>query len=305
MRDHVIIIGAGAGGLAAAIRLSRAGHRVTLIDKFARPGGKMRQVNVASQLISNGPTVCTMRWVVDSLLAEGGLDPATELVMKRAPRLARHGWLDGTRLDLFADVTASAAAIEAAFGAGEADGYLRFARDAAETDSVLRESFMTAQKTGPLGLMRRIGFHRPQALLKTSPFNSLSADLRRYFKDPRLVQLFARYATYVGSSPYLAPATLKVIAHVEQEGVWLVEGGMPALAAALLRAAEAQGAMFIPDTEADGILVSAGRVTGVRLKTGERLMADHVVFNGDPDALATGRLGPAARGAVPARPRAR
>ncbi|MFN7056774.1 phytoene desaturase family protein [Hyphomonas sp.] len=301
----MIIIGAGAGGLAAAIRLARAGKRVTLADRFARPGGKMRQVEVGGQLISNGPTVCTMRWVVDLLLREGGLDPEAELQMTRAPRLARHGWLDGTRLDLFAEAEASAAAIAEAFGSREADSFLRFARAAAETHDILKESFMTAPKTGPIGLMGRIGWHRPQAILATSPFLSLAADLRRYFRDPRLIQLFARYATYVGSSPYLAPATLKVIAHVEQDGVWLVEGGMPALAAALLKGAEQQGAVFRPQSEVSEILVDGGEARGVRFASGETLIGGAVVFNGDPQAIASGLLGTEVSGAVPALPAAR
>lgn len=305
MRDDVIIIGAGAGGLAAAIRLARAGRRVTLIDRFARPGGKMRHTEAGGRLISNGPTVCTMRWVVDGLLREGGMDPETALQMTPAPRLARHAWMDGTRLDLFTSAQASAAAIETAFGAREADAYLRFAQDAAETHAILKDTFMTAPKTGPLGLMARIGLHRPGAMLKTTPFRSLTDELRRYFKDPRLIQLFGRYATYVGSSPYLAPATLKVIAHTEQEGVWLVDGGMPALAEAFLKAAEAQGARFIPSTTVSEIIIEHGCAAGIRTDRGETLAASNILFNGDPNMLAQGRLGDGVTSAVPALPRAR
>jgi hypothetical protein len=124
-----------------------------------------------------------------------------------------------------------------------------------------------------------------------------------YFRDPRLRQLFGRYATYCGSSPFQAPATLMLVAHVEQEGVWLVEGGMHRLAVALEGLAERRGATFRYGAEAAEILVAGGKVAGVRLASGERLDADAVVLNADVAAVAAGRFGPAAAGAVPKVPR--
>jgi 1-hydroxycarotenoid 3,4-desaturase len=123
--------------------------------------------------------------------------------------------------------------------------------------------------------------------------------LGEYFHDPRLRQLFGRYATYCGSSPFLAPATLMLVAHVEQDGVWLVEGGMHRLALALAQQAARLGVTFRYGVEASEILVAGGRAAGARLASGERLEADAVVSNADVAALATRCFGEAASVAVP------
>ena len=118
--------------------------------------------------------------------------------------------------------------------------------------------------------------------------------------DPRLRQLFGRYATYCGSSPFQAPATLMLVAHVEAQGVWSVEGGLGALARALAALCETRGVRFRHHTDVAEVLVAEGRATGVSLRGGERIVADAVLWNGDAAALAAGRAGRAAMAAVPA-----
>ena len=132
------------------------------------------------------------------------------------------------------------------------------------------------------------------------PFDTMWAALGRHFRDPRLRQLFGRYATYCGSSPFLAPATLMLVAHVEQEGVWLVEGGMHRLAAALAGLATQHGATIRYGAEVAEIVTGSGRATGVRLASGEFVAAGTVVVNADASALASGLLGAGVRHAVPA-----
>jgi 1-hydroxycarotenoid 3,4-desaturase len=130
--------------------------------------------------------------------------------------------------------------------------------------------------------------------------------LGKYFRDPRLQQLFGRYATYCGSSPYLAPATLMLVAHVERSGVWSIEGGMHALAQALADGARSFGATIRYGQEVDELLVACGRASGVRLASGERIGADAVIINADVAALAGGLFGVnARRGAAAISPRAR
>jgi 1-hydroxycarotenoid 3,4-desaturase len=128
----------------------------------------------------------------------------------------------------------------------------------------------------------------------------------RHFRDPRLRQLFGRYATYCGSSPWAAPATLMLVAQVEMDGVWSVDGGMHAVALAVADLAARRGAAFRYGAHCEEILFEAGAARGVRLAGGARIDADAVVFNGDVNALATGLLGAAARNAAPeVRPRER
>jgi 1-hydroxycarotenoid 3,4-desaturase len=159
---------------------------------------------------------------------------------------------------------------------------------------------MAAQRPNPISLTRRVGFTNIAALWRTVPFMTLWRALGSHFQDDRLRQLFARYTTYVGSSPMLAPATLMLIAHVEQEGVWLVEGGMRALALALQQLGEEQGATYRFGVGVCEIQVVGGRASGVLLDDGTQLPADQVVFNGDVSALAEGLLGDGVRAAAPA-----
>jgi 1-hydroxycarotenoid 3,4-desaturase len=146
----------------------------------------------------------------------------------------------------------------------------------------------------PPSLMWRIGLWRVGDLLAIRPYESLWRVLGQHFADPRLRQLFARYATYCGSSPFATPATLMLIAHVEAQGVWLIEGGMAALARALMDLARAHGAQFRFGTGAALLETAQGRVSGVVMANGERVAADAVIANADPEALAAGRLGPLA-----------
>ena len=304
-RKHVIVVGAGIGGLAAALDLSARGVRVTVLEQHGHPGGKMRQIEINGRGIDSGPTVFTMRWIFDDLFEEIGLDFDAHVTLHSADLLARHGWNDGGQLDLFADPKQSAAAIGELSGAEDARAYLDFARASAKIFNTLDLSFMRAQRPSPPELAARVGLSGIPDLLGTKPFVTLYTDLAKRFKDPRLVQLFARYATYCGSSPFRAPATLQLIAHAERAGVWYVEGGMIRLARALADAAMENGVAIRYLEPVDRLLTYDGRITGVQLANGEPLMGDAVVFNGDMAALAQGQLGEDPQRAVPKLPRDR
>jgi 1-hydroxycarotenoid 3,4-desaturase len=298
---HVIVVGAGIGGLAAALDLAATGIRVTLLERHDMPGGKMREVPVGDRAIDSGPTVFTMRWVFDDLFATAGRRLDDELGLVPAEILARHAWPDGSRLDLFADVDRSMAAIEAFAGPGEAAAYRRFAAESAAVFETLDHSFMRVERPGPIRLGLSLGLRGLPRLVATRPFRSLWQELGRVFSDPRLRQLFGRYATYCGSSPFEAPATLMLIAHAERAGVWYVRGGMQRLAETLTRAARDAGATLRFGAGVRRLLGGQEGISGVELDDGETLTADAVLYNGDVAALGAGLLGSAARRAIPAR----
>jgi 1-hydroxycarotenoid 3,4-desaturase len=300
---RVIVIGAGMGGLAAAADLARRGARVTVLERAAAPGGKMRRVEVDGAGIDGGPTVFTMKWIFDGLFGDAGQRIEDHLDLHKAEILARHAWRRGGRLDLFADIARSAEAIGDFAGARDAAGYRAFCTRAAGIYRTLVGPFIASERPSQFDLVRRVGLGNIDSLVRTTPFATLWNALGEHFTDPRLRQLFARYATYVGCSPFLAPATLMLIAHVEQEGVWLVNGGMRRVAEAVRGLAEDQGATFRFGAEVRRILLQRGRAAGVELADGERIDADAVVFNGAPDALAAGLLGDALRPATPPVPR--
>lgn len=298
---HVVVVGAGIGGLCAALDLAAGGLRVTLVERQPHPGGKMRELSVDGAGIDSGPTVFTMRWVFEDLFADAGLSFAEHVGLTAATTLARHAWLDGSRLDLYADVDRSADAIAAFAGADEALAYRRFAASSEQVFETLDRSFMRVEKPGPMSLTMAAGPGGLPGLWATRPFRTLWSELGRVFRDPRLRQLFARYATYCGSSPFQSPATLMLIAHAERAGVWLVDGGMQRLAEALAAAAVGAGAEIRYRTPATRIRTRGGRVCAVELGDGTCLDADAVIFNGDVAALSAGSMGPDVTGALPDR----
>lgn len=298
--DSVVIVGAGMGGLSAALVLASAGVPVMVVEAAAGPGGKLRQVTAGGQQFDAGPTVLTMKWVFDALLARCGTTLDSEVRLTRSDLLARHYWQGGTRLDLFADQDRTRDAIGDFAGAAAAAGFQRFAADSARIYHLLERSFIDAPRPNPLSLSARIGLHRPGALLALKPYSSLWSALSGYFADPRLRQLFGRYATYCGSSPFLAPATLMLVAHVEQAGVWIVDGGMNRLAQRLMELAQAMGVVFCFGEKIIAINKDrSGRaVAGVTTDQQRQFRAGSVIFNGDIAALgpllgSTGQPGPA------------
>ena len=292
MRDPpVVIVGAGMGGLSAAVSLAASGMPVLVLERACAPGGKMRQVEVGGAAMDAGPTVFTMRWVFDELLAQAGVRLDDRLGLRQAQVLARHGWDDGSRLDLFADVDRSADAIGILFGRIERQGFLRLCARAAQVYATLEKPFLRDSRPTPFSLAARAGLRGLPGLARISPFATLWNELGSYFAHPRLRQLFGRYATYCGSSPFLAPATLMLVAHVEQQGVWLVDGGMHRVATMLAQLAAERGAQIRYGAHVAELVVRDGRATGVRLANGELVQAGAVVFNGDTGALARGLLG--------------
>lgn len=305
---RAVVIGAGLGGLAAAIDLSRAGWHVTVCERAGYPGGKLRELDVHGRRIDAGPTVFTLHDVFAQLFADAGARLEDHLDLVKAEILARHAWRDGSRLDLYADPERSARAIGEFAGRDAERGFRDFLARAAGLRAALEPSFMRTERPSPLQLVTRLGAAGTWAMARTPPWHSLWQTLGHHFHDPRLRQLFARYATYVGASPLAAPATLMLIAEVEQSGVWMVRGGMHRIARAFESLGNGVGVRHRYESEVARVLVGEGRgradrVTGVELASGERLEADVVVFNGDVHALAIGALGSAARRAAAPTPR--
>lgn len=299
---HVVVIGAGAGGLAAAIDLARQGLKVTLLEAAAAPGGKLRQLMAGGVGVDSGPTVFTMRWVFDGLFEAAGSRLEDHLRLEPLHILARHAWAAGSQLDLYADARESAEAIGRFSSAAEARRFLAFCDQARKVYDTLEAPYIRSSRPDPASLTRAIGWGGTLALSRLGPFRDLWRALAKHFHDPRLQQLFGRYATYCGSSPLQAPATLMLVAHVEMLGVWGVQGGMVALSRALADLAERLGVVSRFQARVQEIILRSGRVCGVRLSDGETIDADAVVFNGDVNALAQGLLGGGARPAVPAVP---
>jgi 1-hydroxycarotenoid 3,4-desaturase len=297
MTDKAIVVGAGMGGLVSALLLAQQGLQVTVVEARAETGGKVHVTEVDGVKIDSGPTVLTMRWVFEDLMHRLGTHLDDELQLKPLSVLARHFWPDGERLDLCADPAASEAEIERFAGAAEAERFRRFCTRARTLHDTLEGPFMRSAAPKLGRFMASMGVSGLATLTQLGPMRSLWRQLQQEFMHPRLRQLFGRYATYCGSSPWEAPATLMLIAQVEMDGVFSIQGGMTELTQTLTRMASQRGVRFLLQTPCRQILVRQGRAVGVRLDH-EELLADAVVFNGEIDALRVGLLGEATQEAV-------
>ncbi len=283
-----VIIGAGTGGLAAAIALAARGERVKVLEKQDGPGGKLRPEIIGGQMFDTGPTVFTMRWVFEELFASAGADFAAAVDAKPLETLARHAWSKARSFDLFADQRKSEDAVGTFAGAEAALQFRGFMAEARLVYEALEKPFLRAQRPSMLGLASGMGL---SGITRISPFESLWKALQRHFTDPRLRQLFGRYATYCGSSPFEAPSTLMLIAHVEAMGVWRLVGGMATLAAALEALAKQLGVEFFYDCSVEKILLQSGRVEAVVDRFGSRHECNTIVCNADANAVATKLFG--------------
>ena len=198
-----------------------------------------------------------MRWVFEQICSPTRASGSTIIWRCTRPRSLRAMPGAATeRLDLFADAERSAARDRRVRRARRVARLPRLLpRKRARTYETLEQPFIRAALPSMLSLTRGVG--NLGDLLAIRPFQTLWAELGSHLRDPRLRQLFGRYATYCGSSPFLAPATLMLVAHVEQQGVWYVEGGMHRVAHALAGLAEARGATIRYEAEAAEILVSS------------------------------------------------
>ena len=294
----ILIVGAGIGGLTAALELSHRGLDVTVLEKNQHPGGKIRQINIDGALIDSGPTVFTMRWIFEKLFADCDENFASEFELEALDILARHSWGDAP-LDLYADTQKSADAIAQFSSPQQAKLFLEFCKMAKKVYGALKDPFIQSPRPNMFGMMSALGLQKSKTLLDIGPFSTLWSSLERYFPDPRLHQLFGRYATYCGSSPYLAPATLMLIAEVEMEGVWSIKGGMAKIPEVIARLAQKKGCRIQYGTEVKSFEFSGSKVSGVQLSSGEALACDYLIFNGDINALQKGFLGPQANTAIP------
>ena len=284
-QKHAIVVGAGLGGLSAAVRLAAAGWEVTVIEQQSHPGGKAGTEQRGRYRFDTGPSLLTMPHVLEQLFDEAGRDWRDYIQVERLETICNYFWRDGTRVHAFGDPERFAAEIGNKTN-DSADSVRAYLDYAGRIDAVASELFLWNSIHD--GATYRSGkFWRNMTRLgRLDPFRTMDQANRRFFSDPRVVQLFNRYATYNGSSPYRTPATLCIIPYVEYvQGGFAVNGGIHAVPRALARLAGELGVELRFGERAERILTVDGlggkkRVTGVSVD-GEELRADAVVSNVD------------------------
>jgi 1-hydroxycarotenoid 3,4-desaturase len=194
-------------------------------------------------------------------------------------------------LDLFDDHERSEAAIADFAGQGAADDFKAFSDRAKRLFDAFEIPMMRTAEPSSLQLTRTV-LSQPSLVPAMAPTSTLSKLLQSSFSDPRLRQLFGRYATYVGGAPSRAPAILALIWQAEAAGVWTVEGGIHALVEAIASRAATLGARIQTNAHVARILIGPKGVSGVELEDGQSISCETIIYAGDPRALATGELGP-------------
>ncbi len=295
--SRVVVVGAGLGGLAAAARLARLGHAVTVCEQAPVVGGKLGLLERDGFRFDTGPSLLTLPQVFRDLFVTTGRPLERELELVRVDPIARYRFPDGVRMDVPGTGPADVrAAMSAALGPAAAADWDRFLLRAGSIWSATRRPFLESALTGPGDLLRRS--LRLSDLRTVAPWRTLRGLGAGYLGDARLRMFLDRYATYTGSDPRRAPAALATVPYVEQTfGAWYVRGGLRRLADAVANRAAARGADIRTGTAVRAVTLAAGRVAGVTLTDGQRLPADIVVSNADA-ARTYGELLPGGAGAA-------
>ncbi len=275
---RVVIIGAGMGGLAAALRLAHAGHRVTVVEKNARPGGKVNVLERDGFRFDTGPTILTMPGEIKRLFSDLGRAPEAYIELLPFEPIYRAHFRDGTLFNLHADEQQTLEEIRR-ISPRDAVAYQSFMR---RTERIWRA--IDGALFDRLFLSWRDIFQPTvfRAGLQVDALRTMYQRVDSTFHDPRIKQLFMFQAIYVGASPRQTPATYTVIPYLEQRhGVWFPRGGLYSLVEAAMRVAEEQGVEVRCHAPVATIRVEQGRARGVELESGEWLPADVVISNAD------------------------
>lgn len=276
--DHVVVVGAGLGGLSAALRLAGAGRRVTVLEREAQPGGRAGLLTDGGYSFDTGPTVLTMPDLIADAFDSVGESMADWLTLDPVEPLYRARYADGSVLDVHASVDAMAAEVARVCGSREADGYRRYVDFVSTLYRLQQRDFIDRNIDSPLSLMRP-SLARLAAL---GAFRRLAPKVAQYLHDDRTQRVFSFQSMYAGLSPYDALAIYAVIGYMDSvAGVFFPRGGMHALPRAMAGAAEKHGVVLRYGETVTSVELAGERAVAVITSTGERVPCDVVVLNPD------------------------
>ena len=276
--DHVVVVGAGLGGLSAALRLAGAGRRVTVLERALVPGGRAGLLEIEGYRFDTGPTVLTMPNLIADALQCVGERLEDWLDLHRLDPAYRAEFADGSTIDVIADVDAMSDQVLEVCGPRDADGYRRFVAFAGRLYDLEWRHFIDRNLDSPHDLLT------PQLarLIALGGFRRLAPKVASYVKDQRLQRIFTFQAMYAGLSPYDALALYAVIPYLDcVAGVWFPTGGIHAVPRALAGAAAKHGVDIRYGVEVTDVEMSGPRAVAVRTRDGDRIPADVVVLNPD------------------------
>lgn len=286
---NIAIIGSGIGGLASAIRLANKGHQVVVYEKNNTPGGKMAEIKANGYRFDTGPSLFTLPHLLEELFKESGKKLSDYLPYSLLENNCKYFFADGMEFNFFHDKEKLKAEVES-----------KTMEKYAQIEKRLVESEELYTISAPVFLFN--DFHK-LSNFTTPPFKKIVFKLhklnfaktmhganRKSFRDKRLVQLFDRYATYNGSNPYKAPATLNMIAHLENNiGAFFPKKGMYAIVQSLYELAIKKGVEFRFNSLVSEIIIENKKATGIRVDN-KVYLYDLIVSDTDAKYLANNML---------------
>ncbi|MEY4401379.1 MAG: phytoene dehydrogenase [Actinomycetota bacterium] len=280
---HVVVIGAGLGGLSTAAHLARSGHDVTLLERDDIPGGRAGLIASHGFRLDNGPTVLTMPNLLEDAFNAAGANMADYVKIKKVDPMYRAVYEDGSELLVRHGREAMAEEIARFSDKAEAASFIKFCDWLEQLYKAEMSSFIDTNFDSPLDLVRP--WRDALKLVQLGAFRRLDKKIGGFFSDDRLQRIFSFQSMYAGLAPYEALSLYAVITYMDSvQGVYFPEGGMHAMATGLAAAVEHAGVKIRYGTTVSRILRangSRGYVTGVELAGGERIEADAVVCNPD------------------------
>ncbi|MBA2174372.1 phytoene desaturase [Halobacillus locisalis] len=283
----VTIVGGGLGGLSAAVTLAKHGVEVDVFEKNDHFGGKMMSVDEQGYHFDFGPNTITMPEVFNDVVSQGELNPSDELNFIRLENHTRNQFSDGTTFDLSSH---SAYMHEQLLGM-DVKGERHYDDFLQEVERLYRLSKKHFLHRTFSGWRDYLSPSLSKGFAQVRPFQSMDQFFKQYFSNTKVLRSLNRYSTYVGSSPFVTPATFAMIAHLElNDGVYYVEGGNTKIAQSFVKAARNQGARLHKNQKVTQILTKDRKATGVQLENGDIHHSDLVIVNGDllqavPDLL--------------------
>lgn len=282
-KKDIVVIGSGLGGLSAAIRLASAGYNVKVFEKNDNPGGKAGEISASGFRFDTGPSLLTMIFVLKQLFTDAGENIDDYLCLEKLNISSRYFWEDGTVINAYSDILKFAQEIDfkTRDTANKVMEYLEYSKTIYDlTADLFIFSPFTGRDLVRAGAVKKLPFIR-----RIDPFRTMHQANSRFFSDPKTIQLFDRYATYNGSNPYKAPATLNIIQHVEYNlGAYYSKEGMYSVVKAVKKLADKKGVEFYFNSPVKKIITGQNSVHGIVAEISgkdEIVPADVVISNAD------------------------
>ena len=285
-RKRVVVVGGGLAGLASAVELSTRGLDVTIVDRNRHLGGKMNVLQEQGFTFDMGPTILTMPQVIRGIISRTGRNVSDYIDIVDLDPQWRCFYDDGTVIDLRGDVDTMATAMDRQFpGQGVGAGWRSFIDYSRRMYGLSEKVFFYRDLGGVVDMMKTTPTTEPGVLkdvLGMRMHSTVGRTIHKHIREPHLAQLCEHFLQYVGSSPFLAPAILTLIAAAQVDhGCCYAMGGTRMVAGSLERILREEEATIVTGVGVRRILQERGRTTGVELEDGRTIAADVVVSNCD------------------------